>query len=123
MEEEDQEWDLLGLKNILRIICRMENTLLEEFRGFIEFLFYLFYSSLFGSASILTISHAYIALLGFENVKKSTAVAVLNANYLMKKLQNHYKIAFLGNNQLVAHEFILGILTIFSNNLKRFETS
>jgi glycine dehydrogenase len=41
-------------------------------------------------------------------VKKSTAIAVLNANYLMKKLQNHYKIAFLGNNELVAHEFILG---------------
>ncbi len=41
-------------------------------------------------------------------MKKSTAIAVLNANYLMKKLQNHYKIAFLGNNELVAHEFILG---------------
>jgi glycine dehydrogenase len=42
-------------------------------------------------------------------VKKSTAVAVLNANYLMKKLQNHFKIAYLGNNQLVAHEFILDL--------------
>lgn len=47
-------------------------------------------------------------MLGNEFVKKSTAVAILNSNYMMKRLSNHYKIAFIGKNDLVAHEFILG---------------
>lgn len=61
MEEEDLEWDPLESKNIWLIICLMENTLSEEFQGFIIILLFYFFSSLFGSASILTISHAYIA--------------------------------------------------------------
>lgn len=43
-------------------------------------------ASEFGSASILTISYAYISMLGKEGVRKSTAYAILNANYLMKRL-------------------------------------
>ena len=65
-------------------------------------------SSQYASASILTISHGYLAMLGKEFVKKSTAVAILNSNYMMKRLQKHYKIAFTGKYDLVAHEFIIG---------------
>ncbi|MFO0131949.1 MAG: hypothetical protein ACK52J_05760 [bacterium] len=43
-------------------------------------------SSNYASASILTISYGYLAMLGFEFTKKSTAYAILNANYLMKRL-------------------------------------
>lgn len=46
----------------------------------------------FSSASILTISYGYIAMLGKEGVQKSTAYAILNANYLMKKLHTYYPI-------------------------------
>lgn len=52
-------------------------------------------ASEFGSASILTISYAYICMLGKEGVRKSTAYAILNANYLMKRLQNHFKISYI----------------------------
>jgi len=52
-------------------------------------------ASEFGSASILTISYAYITMLGKEGIRKSTAYAILNANYIMKKLQPYYKISFI----------------------------
>jgi glycine dehydrogenase len=66
-------------------------------------------ASEFGSASILTISYAYIAMLGKEGVRKSTAYAILNANYLMKKLQPYFKISFIENNDRCSHEFILDL--------------
>jgi glycine dehydrogenase len=47
-------------------------------------------------------------MLGHEYSKKSTAVAVLNANYIMERLKDHYKMAFRGESGLCAHEFILG---------------
>ena len=50
-------------------------------------------SAEYGSASILSISYGYIAMLGKAGVRKATAYAILNANYLMKRLQPHYKIA------------------------------
>ena len=65
-------------------------------------------SSEYSSASILTISHAYLAMLGKQYVKEATAVAILNSNYMMKRLSKYFKIAFTGKNGLVAHEFILG---------------
>lgn len=46
----------------------------------------------YSSASILTISYGYIAMLGKEGVQKATAYAILNANYLMKKLSKYYPI-------------------------------
>lgn len=46
----------------------------------------------FGSASILNISYGYISMLGREGVRKATAFAILNANYLMKRLSGHFKI-------------------------------
>ena len=63
----------------------------------------------YGSASILTISWAYMALLGAKGLTNSTRTAILNANYLAKKLENHYSILFRGNQGLVAHEFILDL--------------
>ncbi len=60
-----------------------------------------------GSSSILLISWAYIALLGREGVQKSTQVAVLNANYMAKRLEGQFDVLFRGKNGRVAHEFIL----------------
>lgn len=63
----------------------------------------------FGSASILTISHAYIHMMGSSGLKKATQVAILNANYIMTRLKDHYKILYTGRNNRSAHEFILDI--------------
>lgn len=63
----------------------------------------------YGSASILTISWAYMALLGAEGLTDATRMAILNANYIAKKLENHFSILFRGVHGLVAHEFILDL--------------
>ena len=63
----------------------------------------------FSSALILPISYSYILQLGKEGLKQSTAYAILNANYLLNKLKNHYKIVFTGPNGRCAHEFIIDI--------------
>jgi glycine dehydrogenase len=63
----------------------------------------------FGSASILLISYAYIKLLGPDGLKKSTAYAILNANYMKARLQNDYKILYSGKNGTCAHEFIVDL--------------
>jgi glycine cleavage system P protein (glycine dehydrogenase) len=60
-----------------------------------------------GSASILIISYAYIKMLGREGLKRATQLAILNANYVLKKLENHYAILYKGSNGFVAHEMIL----------------
>jgi glycine dehydrogenase len=60
-----------------------------------------------GSASILPISWTYIRLLGDEGLRRSTQVAVLNANYIAKRLSDHYPILYTGKNGLVAHECIV----------------
>ncbi len=64
-------------------------------------------SAPFGSASILTISYGYIKLLGGEGLTEATRLAILNANYLKAKLQDHYKILYTGAKGRVAHEMIL----------------
>ncbi|MBM3435373.1 MAG: aminomethyl-transferring glycine dehydrogenase [Bacteroidetes bacterium] len=61
----------------------------------------------FGSAFILPISYAYIKLSGGEGLKKATEVAILNANYIKARLEDHYKILYTGKNNCVAHEMIL----------------
>lgn len=61
----------------------------------------------FGSAMILPISYGYIKLLGADGLTLSTKIAVLNANYLKEKLQNHFPILYTGNKGHVAHEMIL----------------
>ena len=61
----------------------------------------------YGSESILPISYVYIALMGSEGLKKATQVAILNANYMAKRLESHYPILYRGKNGTCAHEFIL----------------
>src|SRR5574343_647764 len=63
----------------------------------------------FGSASILTISCMYLAMLGGAGVKKATQVAILNANYVAKQLNAYYPVLYVGKNGRVAHECILDI--------------
>lgn len=62
-----------------------------------------------GSASILPISWMYIALMGKAGLRKATQVALLNANYIAKRLAPHYKTLYTGRNGLVAHECILDL--------------
>ena len=66
----------------------------------------------FGSASILPISWMYIVMMGREGMLKATQVALLNANYLSKRLAPHYRTLYTGRNGLVAHECILDIRPI-----------
>lgn len=63
----------------------------------------------YGSASILLISYAYIRLLGAEGVKKATALAIVNANYMKSRLEGHYDILYSGANGTCAHEFIVDL--------------
>jgi glycine dehydrogenase len=60
-----------------------------------------------GSASILPISYAYIAMMGGEGLTNATKYAILNANYIKARLQKYYPILFAGSNGRCAHEFIL----------------
>ena len=62
-----------------------------------------------GSASILVISWAYIALLGRAGLRRATEVAILNANYMAKRLDEHFDVLYRGRNGRVAHEFILDL--------------
>ena len=66
----------------------------------------------FGSSSILPISWAYIEMMGFKGLRKATQVAILNANYLAKKLKDHYPILYHGHSGYHAHEFIIDIRPI-----------
>ncbi len=63
-------------------------------------------SAPFGSAGILAIPYAYIKMTGAEGLKKSTQVAILNANYIKEKLKNDFKVLYTGKNGMVAHELI-----------------
>ena len=60
-----------------------------------------------GSASILPISYMYIKMMGGEGLAYATKVAILNANYIAKRLEAHYPVLYRGQNGLVAHECIL----------------
>ncbi|KAM3937705.1 glycine dehydrogenase (decarboxylating), mitochondrial [Leptodactylus fuscus] len=62
-----------------------------------------------GSSAILPISWAYIKLMGAKGLKHATEIAILNANYMSKRLEKHYKILFRGSKGRVAHEFILDV--------------
>jgi glycine dehydrogenase len=61
----------------------------------------------YGSAGILPISWSYIALLGAAGLTRSTSVAILNANYMARRLRDHYEVLYTGPAGLVAHEFII----------------
>jgi glycine dehydrogenase len=64
-------------------------------------------ASHFGSGLILPISYGYIKMLGRRGLLKSTEVAILNANYLKKRLQEHYDILYTGERGNVGHEMIV----------------
>lgn len=64
-------------------------------------------SAPWGSASIMLISWAYIAMMGSEGLTKATMAAILNANYIKAKLEKHFPILYQGKNGRVAHEMIV----------------
>ena len=61
----------------------------------------------YSSASILPISWVYIALMGGEGLTQATKVAILNANYMAKRLEKHFPVLYAGKQGFCAHEFIL----------------
>ncbi|MEN3369389.1 MAG: glycine dehydrogenase [Verrucomicrobiota bacterium] len=63
----------------------------------------------YGSASILTISWMYIRMMGGEGVTEATKVAILNANYIAKRLDRYFPVLFKGKRGLVAHECIVDL--------------
>ncbi|MDF2387727.1 aminomethyl-transferring glycine dehydrogenase [Nostoc ellipsosporum NOK] len=65
-----------------------------------------------GSASILVISWMYIAMMGAAGLTEATKVAILNANYIAKKLEPYYPVLYKGKNGLVAHECILDLRSL-----------
>ncbi|MEH1955916.1 aminomethyl-transferring glycine dehydrogenase [Nostoc sp.] len=65
-----------------------------------------------GSASILVISWMYIAMMGADGLTHATKVAILNANYIAKKLESYYPVLYQGKNGLVAHECILDLRSL-----------
>ena len=69
-------------------------------------------SAPYGSASILPISWAYIALMGGAGLTQASKVAILNANYIAHRLKDHYPILYTGTTGNVAHECILDIRPI-----------
>ncbi|MEW6992307.1 aminomethyl-transferring glycine dehydrogenase [Colwelliaceae bacterium 6441] len=66
----------------------------------------------YGSAGILCISYLYVAMLGKKGVTDATKYAITNANYLAKKLSQHYPILYTGKNGRVAHECIIDLRQI-----------
>jgi len=62
-----------------------------------------------GSGSILPISWMYIALMGSKGLTQATEIAILNANYIAKRLADHYPILYKGKNGWVAHECIIDL--------------
>jgi glycine dehydrogenase len=62
-----------------------------------------------GSASILPISWMYIAMMGGEGLRKATIMAILNANYMAKRLQPHFPVLYTGPGGFVAHECIIDL--------------
>lgn len=65
-----------------------------------------------GSASILVISWMYIAMMGADGLTEATKVAIVNANYIAKRLEPYYPVLYKGKNGLVAHECILDLRSL-----------
>ena len=66
----------------------------------------------YGSAAILPISWAYIAMMGDDGLRKATQVAILGANYIAARLNDHFPVLYKGNKGRVAHECIIDIRPI-----------
>ena len=63
----------------------------------------------YGSPSILPISWAFIALMGATGLTRATSVAILNANYMAKRLEKDFSILYTGKGGLCAHEFVVDL--------------
>jgi glycine dehydrogenase len=61
----------------------------------------------YGSSSILPISWAYIKMMGGKGLRNATETAILNANYMKKRLETEYNVNYTGEKNFVAHEFII----------------
>jgi glycine dehydrogenase len=64
-------------------------------------------ASPYGSAFLLPITYGYLKMLGGKGLTEATKMAILNANYMVARLKDHYKIMYLGAHGRCAHEFIL----------------
>jgi glycine dehydrogenase len=71
-----------------------------------------------GSASILTISWAYIAMMGGDGLTRATEIAILNANYIAKRLEGAYPTLYKGHGDRVAHECILDLRHLKSSGIE-----
>jgi len=76
-----------------------------------------------GSASILSISYAYIKMMGAEGLTNVSEIAILNANYLKERLKDHYPILYTGKNGRTAHEFIVDIRPFKSANVDSIDVA
>ncbi len=66
-------------------------------------------SAPWGSAGILPISYGYIKMLGKNGLKRSSEIAILNANYIKARLENYFKVFYVGENGFVGHELIFDL--------------
>jgi glycine dehydrogenase len=66
----------------------------------------------YGSAGILPISYAYVAMMGADGLRRATQVAILNANYIARRLNEYFPVLYTGQGGLVAHECILDLRQI-----------
>ena len=66
-------------------------------------------STLFGSAGVLPISYAYLAMMGAEGLTRATQTALLSANYIAARLRPHFPILYTGERGFVAHECIIDL--------------
>ena len=66
-------------------------------------------SAPWGSASVLTIAWAYIALMGASDLRRASQVALLNANYIAKRLESAFPVLYRGESGFVAHECIIDL--------------
>ncbi len=73
-------------------------------------------SAPYGSASILPISWAYIRMMGPDGLRLATQTAILSANYIARRLSEHYPVLYTGANDLVAHECILDLRGISADS-------
>ncbi|WP_411768682.1 aminomethyl-transferring glycine dehydrogenase [Winogradskyella sp. A3E31] len=72
----------------------------------------------FGSALACIISYGYISMLGAKGLKKSTEVAILNANYIKERLEGHYNTLYTGENGRAAHEMIIDCRSFKANGIE-----
>jgi glycine cleavage system protein P-like pyridoxal-binding family len=77
----------------------------------------------YGSASILTISWTYLQMMGDAGLKKATQLALLNANYMMYRLKDHYKVLFTNENGnfILRQAFVRTNLSLTSDHLENME--